>query len=95
MRRIQGTGRSGPEPLSRRGNAPSQSTGRVENASTFESASEVSFTNELQSLITRVRSADTFRKERVHQVLEKMQRGELITSETVREAAERILRGGP
>jgi hypothetical protein len=50
--------------------------------------------SELRGLIDRIKHAETFRKERVHQVLEKLQRGELVTSETVREAAERILREG-
>jgi len=49
---------------------------------------------ELRSLIERVKAAETYRKERVHQVLEKLQRGELITSEAVREAARRILEEG-
>jgi len=60
-----------------------------------EDTSEVAVTSELQGLIDRVKSAPTVRKERIHEVLEKLQRGELLTSETVREAAERILREGP
>jgi hypothetical protein len=56
---------------------------------------DVIVSSELRELIERVKSAETFRKERVHQVLEKLQRGELVTSETVIEAAERILGGGP
>ena len=49
---------------------------------------------EIRGLIDRVRGGETYRLERVHEVLEKLQRGELVTSETVRRAAERILRGG-
>ena len=49
---------------------------------------------ELQSLIERVKQDDTVRLERVHAVLEKLQEGKLVTSDTVREAAERILQGG-
>ncbi len=49
---------------------------------------------ELQALIERVREGEAVRLERVHDVLDKMKRGELITSEAVREAAERILDGG-
>ena len=49
---------------------------------------------ELRELIERVKSAETFRKDRVHQVLEKLERDELVTSETVREAAEKLLREG-
>ena len=49
---------------------------------------------ELRGLIERVKSAEVYRKERVHQVLERLQRGELVTSETVREAANRILMEG-
>ena len=55
---------------------------------------EVEVASELRELIARVRRAETVRKHRVHQVLEKLQRGELVTSETVREAAERLLREG-
>ncbi len=59
-----------------------------------EEAPEVVVSSELRELIERVKQAKTYRKDRVHQVLEKLERGELVTSETVREAAETILRGG-
>lgn len=59
-----------------------------------EEAPEVVVSSGLKELIERVKQAETYRKDRVHQVLEKLERGELVTSETVREAAERILRGG-
>ena len=59
-----------------------------------DKASEVVVSSELTELIDRVKGAENFRKERVHQVLEKLQRGELVTSETGREAAEKILREG-
>ena len=48
----------------------------------------------LRALMERVKQADVHRKERVHAVLEKLQRGELVTSETVRLTAEGILRTG-
>ena len=57
-------------------------------------APEVVVSSELRELISRVKQADVIRKDRVHQVLEKLQRGELVTSETVREAAEKILGTG-
>jgi len=50
---------------------------------------------ELQALIDRVKQGDAVRLERVHEVLEKLQRGELISSDAVRAAAERILSEGP
>jgi len=49
----------------------------------------------LQSVMQRVREAEAYRKERVHQVLEKIQDGTLLSSEALREAADRILREGP
>ena len=50
---------------------------------------------DLRTLLDRIKSAETSRKGTVHAVLEKFERGELVTSETVREAAEQILREGP
>ena len=57
-------------------------------------AQEVVVSSGLTELIDRVKQAESFRKERVSQVLEKLQLGELVTSETVRGAAERILNEG-
>ncbi len=54
----------------------------------------IEVSSELKQLIERVKSAQTYRKEVVHRVLERLQKGELITSESVREAAETILREG-
>ncbi len=55
---------------------------------------DVAVAGELQALLDRIRNSETTRMSRVHEVLEKLQRGELVTSEAVREAAERILREG-
>lgn len=54
----------------------------------------IEVSGDLQQLIERVKGAQTYRKEVVHRVLEKLRDGELITSETVRETAEAILREG-
>ncbi len=56
--------------------------------------SEVVVSSELRELVERIKGAETFRKARVHDVLEKLKRGELVISETVREAAERLLQEG-
>jgi len=56
---------------------------------------ELSISAELNALLDRIRGAETMRKGLVHAVMEKLERGELVTSETVREAAEKILREGP
>ena len=74
-----------------KGRKPAKPTDSV--AGSGSPAVEVS--GELNDLISRVKQAEVFRKDRVHQVLEKLQRGELVTSETVRDAAERLLQGGP
>jgi uncharacterized protein YheU (UPF0270 family) len=69
-------------------------TRKATEALSSESGPGVVVSSELRGLIDRIKHAETFRKERVHQVMEKLQRGELVTSETVREAAEKILREG-
>jgi len=58
-------------------------------------APEVSVSSRLADYVECIKRADNVRKERVHQVLEKMQRGELITPETVQRAAQKILQEGP
>jgi hypothetical protein len=50
--------------------------------------------SELRELIDRVKQAENYRKERVHQVWEKLRRGELLAAEALREAAEKILDEG-
>ena len=89
---VPGFERPGPLPRSSR-----TAAGRSKDAAgapQSEEDSEVVVSSELKELINRVKQAEGFRKERVHEVLEKLQRGELVTSETVREAAESILREG-
>ena len=56
---------------------------------------ELAVSAELRALLDRIKNAETMRKGVVHAVLERFERGELVTSETVREAAEQILREGP
>ena len=92
---IGGTGYHPPDRLSPSGKPRTSGPEGVADARKgAESPEEVVVSSELRELIDRVRQADIHRKERVHQVLEKLQRGELVTSEAVREAAERILRQG-
>jgi hypothetical protein len=67
--------------------------GRPKSAGGDEAELDVS--SELRALLGRVKGAETMRKGLVHAVVEKLNRGELVTSETVREAAEKILREGP
>ena len=91
---ITGAGpeRTDPLPPSRR--ARERRTEGSTGSAQGEQAPEVVVSSELRELISRVKQADVLRKDRVHQVLEKLERGELVTSETVREAAEKILREG-
>ncbi len=49
---------------------------------------------ELVELLERVRTADVVRKDRVHRVIERLKKDELVTSESVREAAERMIEKG-
>ena len=60
-----------------------------------EDEAELAVSPELRCLLDRIKGAETMRKGLVHAVMEKLERGELVTSETVREAAEKILREGP
>jgi hypothetical protein len=75
---------------SRSGRANGKDAGRAEE--TTRDAGELP--TELQSLIERVKQNDTVRLERVHAVMEKLEKGELVTSEAVRDAARRIMEGG-
>ncbi len=56
---------------------------------------ELAVSADLSALLARIKGAETLRKGLVHAVVEKLNRGELVTSETVRDAAEKILREGP
>ena len=49
---------------------------------------------EVEVMLERLKSAEASGKGRVHQVIKKLQNDELITSESVREAAERLLERG-
>jgi len=91
---IGGPGQDRLDRLSPRDRARIEDVGKAAEAPRAARAPEVMVSSELRALIDRVKQAQTFRKERVHQVFEKLQRGELVTSETVREAAEKILREG-
>jgi hypothetical protein len=91
---ITGPGHGELDRLARSGKAKAHPTEEKDAPAAAEEESEVEVSSELRALIDRIKHAETFRKERVHEVLEKLQRGELVTSETVREAAERILREG-
>ena len=51
--------------------------------------------SKLQKFIDSVREAEPIRKNRVHEVLKKLERGELLAPESIREAAEKLLREGP
>ena len=59
-----------------------------------DGASEPVVSSELRELIDRVKQAENYRKERVHQVWEKLQRGELLAAEALQEAAEKMLDEG-
>ena len=59
-----------------------------------DEASEPVVSPELRELIDRIKQAENYRKERVHQVWEKLQRGELLVPEALRETAEKILSEG-
>ena len=88
---ISGAGRERTDPLAAGRRARVRRAGGRADAAEGTEAPEVVVSSELSELIRRVKLADVVRKDRVHQVLEKLQRGELVTSETVREAAENIL----
>lgn len=88
----------GYEPLGRARRARTRKTDTTDHAQGDGQPKEIDESDELpgelQTLIDRIRKGEAYRLERVHEVLEKLQRGELVTSETVRRAAERILREG-
>lgn len=80
--------------LSRSGKGKAPESEEIGATAEEDEGAEVVVSSELRVLIERIKQAGTFRKDRVHQVLEKLRRGELVTSETVREAAERLLQEG-
>ena len=85
---------AGPDRVFLGKSARSDKPRKVSSGSKGDDAPEAVVGGEVKGLVERVKAAEVYRKERVHQVLEKFQRGELITSETVREAARKILEGG-
>ena len=91
---IRGAGFDGLDRLVRTGKSQKGEADSPAQAPSEDQDPAEALPSELRELIDRIKHADGFRKERVHQVLEKLQSGELVTSETVREAAERILREG-
>ncbi len=91
---IAGAGEGELDRLSRTGKTQDQSAARKPAPARDQQEPAVQLSGDLRELIDRIRHARTFRKEKVHRVLEKLQEGELVTSETVREAAEKILREG-
>jgi hypothetical protein len=91
---ISGPGQERLDRLSPGDRAKTRQAKKTGDAPPSTQAPEVVVFSELRELIARVKQAETFRKDRVHEVLEKLQRGELVTSEAVREAAEKILREG-
>ncbi len=95
VQEIRGSGHDQSPGVTRSSGAKVSKPAKPTDSAAGSSASAVEVSGELNDLISRVKQADVFRKDRVHQVLEKLQRGELVTSETVREAAERLLQGGP
>ncbi len=66
-----------------------QQRGLTETAGTDEdTATEVD--SELEALLERVKASDAVRKEKVHLVSEKLASGELLSTEAIRGASERI-----
>ena len=87
-------GRDGLSRLSGSGKAKVHASESSAAAPRSDEASEPVVSPELRELIDRVKQAEDYRKERVHQVWEKLQRGELLGAEAIREAAEKILDEG-
>ena len=93
---ISGLGAGWLDRVLRSGKARSERTdGPVDGGRGQGDETELNVSPELRALLDRIKGAETMRKGAVHAVLEKLERGELVTSETVREAAEQILREGP
>lgn len=93
---ISGLGAGWLDRILRSGKARSEKTdGPADGEHVQGDQAELAVSAELRVLLDRIKSAETMRKDVVHAVLEKYQRGELVTSETVRDAAEQILREGP
>ena len=92
---ISGLGAGWLDRLLRSGKAaPQKTTDGAEGAPGESDEAELAVSAELRALLDRIKSAEPLRKGLVHAVLEKLERGELVTSETVREAAEKILQEG-
>ena len=93
---ISGLGAGWLDRLLRSGKARSgRADGPADGDHVLGDEAELAVSADLRALLDRIKSAETMRKGVVHAVLEKFERGDLVTSETVRDAAEQILREGP
>ena len=72
----------------------SAEVGKTTQSSQAETTDGVEVSGELSELISRVKQADSVRKDRVHEVMQKLQNGTLVTPESIREAAKQMLDGG-
>ena len=94
LEEVTGSGRGGLRPLSPGEKARARAAERTADRPADGGGVQGEVADELRALVERVKQADTFRKERVHAVLEKLQKGELVTPDAVRQAAQRILLEG-
>lgn len=89
---VDGAGGVDPRKISKSGGARS---GEVENISGREGGEEegaiVRGSGDLQRLVGRIRAADDVRKSRVHEVKDLVNNDELVTEESIRNAAEKLL----
>lgn len=93
---ISGLGAGWLDRLLRSSKAKAGRTEKGESADLAEDdKAELAISPDLSALLDRIKGAETMRKGLVHAVIKKLNRGALVTSETVRDAAEKILREGP
>lgn len=55
----------------------------------------VQFTSRMRQWIEEVNNADSTRNERIEQVARKLRDGSLVSPESIRRSAERLIEGGP
>jgi len=72
---------------------PSEAQGTTQRGQ-VDTTDAVVVSGELGDLINRVKQADNIRKDRVHEVAQKLQNGTLVTPESTEESAKRIVEGG-
>lgn len=89
---VDGSGGVEPRKISKSvGARPGEASEVSEGEESGQDKASVRRSGDLQKLVGKIRAADDIRKNRVHEVREMVQNDELLTQESIENAAERLL----